>query len=287
MPLSGNPTHADTAGLFVYRQRFRLPGRSQGSTRIGIMGVLDLRSTRILPHEETIAQQVTAVRRGLADRLHDPGPLWLWCNDPDDSLAIAIQPKGTPKIVVQDRIGCVHEYWSINASRRVEGVQVALNGRPLFLADGHHRYEAGWNFGVIQIRNHALCSLASHRLLASPIDLKNIPELKPIGDIEDYLAAPPGGKRHFVVCVPDSPPLGFEVEDGMSAGKWLRAGTPTRELRSAIDAVRCRKASGALLVSVPSVTQIEEDAFNGRLLPPKSTDFFPKLAAGIVLHSDQ
>lgn len=250
------------------------------------MGMIDVQSTRILPHEETIPQHLVAVRRGLVEPNYDPGPLWLWCNDPDDSLATAVQPKGAPEIVVQDRIGCIHEYWSMNASSRVKDVQVALNGKPLFLADGHHRYAAGWKFGVIQIRNHTLCSLASHRLLTSSDDLKNVPELKRISDIEDYLAAPPGGKRRFVVCMPDLPLLGFEVADGATAGKWLRAGTPTRDLRYAVDAVRARKATGALLVSVPSVTQIEEDALNGHLLPPKSTDFCPKLAAGVVLHFD-
>ena len=289
MALPRNAKQSDTAALFVYRQRFRLPGRSQESTRIGIMGLLNVRSTRILPHEETIAEQVEAMRRRLAVRLHDPGPLWLWCRDPDDSLALAIEPKGAPEITVQDHSSCVHEYWSIHDFSRIESVQFALSGRPLFLADGHHRYAAGWKFGVIQIRNDALRSLASHRLLANPIDLKAIPEPKPIGDIENYLAMAPCGKRRFVVCTPDSLPLGFEVQDGAAGtGRWLRTGhTPMRDLRCAINAVRDRKAAGALLVSVPTLARIEQDAYNGRLLPPKSTDFFPKLAAGIVLHCDQ
>src|SRR5689334_943686 len=157
-PLPQNPARSDSAALFVYRQRFRFPAETSEIMRIGIMGVLHTESTHILPHEETIPERVAAMRRSLSDRLYDPGPLWLWCNDPDDSLASAIQPAGPPQIIAQDHIGCIHEYWRINELNelhRIKTLQVALGGRLLFLADGHHRYAAGWKFGVIQIRTSA------------------------------------------------------------------------------------------------------------------------------------
>jgi uncharacterized protein (DUF1015 family) len=156
------------------------------------MGVLG--DTGVIRHEETMPERVAAIRSSLSKRLHDPGPLWLWCDDTDDSLAAAIQPKGPPQIAVQDGLGCMHEYW------RIETVRIPLSGRSLFLADGHHRYAAGWRFATIQIRNSSMRNRA---------------------------------------------------------------------------------------VSDASVEQIERNARAGRLLPPKSTDFVPKLAAGVVIHFDQ
>jgi uncharacterized protein (DUF1015 family) len=287
-PLPPDTRLASAASLFIYRQRFCWPGEAVENSRIGVMGVLDPQGSCILPHEETIAERVNAICCGLAGRAYDPGPLWLWCNDPDDSLAHLIEPNGAPELAAEDRMACIHEYWSIGGSRGIETIQDALDGRPLFLADGHHRHAAGWKLAAIQIRNRALRSLAPHRLLTNAIDAESIPGAQPIDDISDYLANAPEGKRRFVVYAPDSPPLGFEMEHGASERRWLNAGcTPVRDRQYAIDAVRNGAAACALLASAPSVGHLEQDALKGRLLPAKSTDFYPKLAAGLVIHCDQ
>jgi uncharacterized protein (DUF1015 family) len=109
-----------------------------------------------------------------------------------------------PEIQVADRFGCVHEIWSVTDPGCICKVQAALNGKDLFLADGHHRFAAGWNLATIQVRNAAL-----------------------------------------------------------RTWPYARGAVSREEL---------------------SIDQIERAARQGILLAPKSTDFFPKLAAGLVIH---
>ena len=54
---------------------------------------------------------------------------------------------------VRDRFGCLHQIWRKNEPIWIAEVQKALEGKELFLADGHHRYAAGWNLATIQIRS--------------------------------------------------------------------------------------------------------------------------------------
>ena len=255
-------------------------------TRMGIMGLLERESSRILPHEETIPARVEAMRRSLSDKTHDPGPLWLWCNDPAGDLQPHMELETPADLRVSDRFGCLHEYWKIESPGAITDLQGALGSRALFLADGHHRYAAGWNLAVIQVRNRALQSLASHRLLRDAEIAADIPAQGLVNDVEQYLAATPEARRRFVLYAADASPRGFEVsDDAWSARRWLQAGVASiRDPREAMDAVRRRDAGAALLMSRPSVSRIEQDAALGRLLPPKSTDFFPKLAAGLVMH---
>ena len=55
----------------------------------------------------------------------------------------------------------------------------------------------------------------------------------------------------------------------------------------AAEAVASGRAQMALLVEGLSLDEIEVHARSGIFLPPKSTDFYPKLAAGMVMYRHQ
>jgi uncharacterized protein (DUF1015 family) len=59
---------------------------------------------------------------------------------------------------------------------------------------------------------------------------------------------------------------------------------PIRGIRAAIHAVQTGPAAMAFLLEPLRIEDIEQDARNGLTLPPKSAGFFPKLAAGLVMH---
>jgi uncharacterized protein (DUF1015 family) len=188
--------------LFIYRQRFRFPGDEEDSVRDGVMGLLDRAEATIHPHEETIAESVAACAIDLPDT--DLGSLWLWCDDSNDALHPLLQIPKSPEHQMTDRFGCQHQIWPVTGPEHICGIQAALDTKALFLADGHHRFAAGWNLATIQIRGSAL-RFRDHTSLSS-----------------------------------------------------------------------------ALLIE-----QIESNARGGILLPPKSTDFYPKLLAGLVVHRHQ
>lgn len=262
--------------LFFYRQHFRFPGEQDESIRDGVMGLLNRAEAEIHTHEETFPERVTACRRAIQDGCTDPGSFWLWS---DFAL-----PPGLKRSVPQeavDTFGTLHQFWPITDLRDIAATQSALDGKALFLADGHHRFAAGWNLATIQVRSNALQSLPVHRLILGA-HLPALPETTPLDHFEAFLAATPNG---CVAVMPGPAFHGFTLTSPILTRDIL-----TERLRSAsvaIAAVQSGRAPMALLFAPVSLSQIEHDARRGILLPPKSTDFFPKLAAGLVMHRHQ
>jgi uncharacterized protein (DUF1015 family) len=193
------PVQDSGPALFVYHQRFRLPGDTGESIRAGIMGLLNRSDATVFTHEETCPDRVSACASAMHSAETDLGSLWLWCGDRQGSLRPLLEPAGSAFIEFADRFGCLHQIWRVGDPARIHMVQQALAAQPLFLADGHHRYAGGWNLATVQIRTPALLTRAGAH---------------PFTDIDT----------------------------------------------------------------------IERNARARVLFPPKSTDFFPKLAAGLVMH---
>ncbi len=282
--------------LFLYRQRFRFPGETDESMREGVMGLLNPEEpARIFPHEETYPERVDACAAELKTTGLHRSSLFLWCDDADGVLAPLLQTGAPPWVEMTDRLGCLHQIWRIADPAQIANLQASFRLKRLFLADGHHRLAANWKLATIQVRTSALQTLAVHRLVLENDSLA-LPETKPIDDVAAYWAATPPGFVRFGTVVPGKRLLGFELPcpDGEQNFSILQTRVlhavrtePVRGIVRAIEAVRTGKARMAFLLEPLSVADIEHQASRGILLPPKSTDFFPKLAAGLVMQRHQ
>jgi uncharacterized protein (DUF1015 family) len=274
--------------LFHYRQTFRFPGDTADSVRDGIMGLLDRTAANVFPHEETDQDRVYGCMRMLESSGEDPGSLWLWCDDSDAALMALLETTSPPEIEIEDRFGCLHQIRTLADVDHIRAIQSALCGKRLFLADGHHRFAAGWNLATIQIRSQALRTLASHRVVFDATDVC-LPASQPLVDIDSYLATQAPGCFRCIVVTSGPVFRGIEVPSGVHMQRWLHNASvqPVRERSEAIRAVGSGKATMALLLQPFTLEQIERDAGRGILLPPKSTDFYPKLAAGLIVHRPQ
>jgi hypothetical protein len=252
------------AALFVYRQTF-------DGVREGIIGLID---GRVLPHERTVPGRVVA-RTGL-----ETSSLFLWTDELPE-----LRTDGAPFIEARDSFGCLHQFWRVAGAAPLE-----LRGE-LFLADGHHRFAAGWQLATIQTRSN-LRTLAAHRLVMEAIEL---PGAREIDSVEAYWTATPPGFVRFGVVGPGGL-FGIEMRCGVEERNLsvlherVLGDVPVRPVRGidrALDAVKSGAAKMAFLVQPLSIDEIEQDARRGILLPPKSTDFYPKLAAGLIMHRHQ
>lgn len=75
--------------------------------------------------------------------------------------------------------------------------------------------------------------------------------------------------------------LGISAEE-VREGKYLKY---VRGLDAALDYINDGKAQIALLLEATTVQQVADCAFNGRCMPQKSTDFYPKLLSGLTIYS--
>jgi uncharacterized protein (DUF1015 family) len=74
--------------------------------------------------------------------------------------------------------------------------------------------------------------------------------------------------------------LGIDAE-AVREQKYLQY---VRGMENAADLVADGKAQYAFLLEATTVEQVADCAFNGRCMPQKSTDFYPKLLSGFAIY---
>jgi uncharacterized protein (DUF1015 family) len=184
--------------FFLYQQRFRLPEENMDCVREGVIGLLiPPDRDRVYRHEETLPDGVLGCRQERERWSAEMTSLFLWCRDESGELKNALRFSSPPWREIADPFGCIHQFWRVSDPERIAAIQECVRRNDLFLADGHHRFAAGWQFATVQV---------------------STPELRPFRDARSSLSA------------------------------------------------------------------LERESRAGRLLPPKSTDFYPKLIGRVLLH---
>jgi uncharacterized protein (DUF1015 family) len=135
--------------LYVYQQEFDVEGRR--FTRKGFMARVRLEplgTGRIFPHEETMSGPK-------ADRLN-----LMWATGmnlspifglyPDEAGAVqaaldAAVGRALP-LEATDHLGVVSRLWQVTDQHTVSKVTGLLGPKPVFIADGHHRYETALRY---------------------------------------------------------------------------------------------------------------------------------------------
>jgi uncharacterized protein (DUF1015 family) len=136
--------------LYLYQQTFQLPGVGE-LTRSGLIGLVRLEefgSRTVFPHERTMGA-AKADRLRLMQACHAnlssvfgvyPGRF------PElDRLAAATR-ESTPTIDLRDWDGIRHRVWICQDRVAIRRLQADCASTPLFIADGHHRYETALAF---------------------------------------------------------------------------------------------------------------------------------------------
>jgi uncharacterized protein (DUF1015 family) len=148
--LAADALRQDTArSLYVYEQEFTAEGQTY--VRRGFLARVRLEpfgTGRIFPHEQTLSGPK-------ADRLKlyqatgfNISPVFGLYPDADGEVFARLEPllKKSPPITATDHLGVVNRLWVITDSSAVSAVTGLMGPKPVFIADGHHRYETGLKY---------------------------------------------------------------------------------------------------------------------------------------------
>lgn len=142
--------YTDSApALYVYHQIFNHAG--QQLARRGFMARVRLErfgEGRIYPHEETMSgpkQDRLLLTRACQANLSQIFGLYPdEQNEAQELLEAAIA--GQPPVEATDHLGVVHRLWTVTDPAVIARVAGVLGPKPVFIADGHHRYETACNY---------------------------------------------------------------------------------------------------------------------------------------------
>lgn len=134
---------------YLLRQRFQHQGRDWSRTGLTACVWLEpYESRQVLPHEYTESPAI----RDRVSLMNACGanfsPIMALYQDPQEALAsIFHQVMAEPPLLdVEDSSEQQSTLWRINAPGALESIIRFFDDRPVFLADGHHRYEAALQY---------------------------------------------------------------------------------------------------------------------------------------------
>ncbi|MGH7201817.1 MAG: DUF1015 domain-containing protein, partial [Planctomycetaceae bacterium] len=135
--------------LYVYHQQFTWEGRE--SLRKGFLARLKLEEFgqgNVFPHEQTMSgPKADRLALTKACRMNLSPIFGLY---PDDGgraqAALEEAISGITPLQATDDLGVEHRVWPVTDHAVHSQVRAALSDRPVFIADGHHRYETALNY---------------------------------------------------------------------------------------------------------------------------------------------
>jgi len=130
--------------LYLTKMDFRSEGVVR--TRLGFIASVELEDFGggILPHEKTFSATKADRLRLIQTCKANFSPVFSLFSDPDEEIMELLRPTAEevdPDADFTEVIGYRHRLWRVTDPKIHQGVREKLAGRPLYIADGHHRYE--------------------------------------------------------------------------------------------------------------------------------------------------
>ncbi len=345
----------ETPSFYLLEQGFRHQGADL--RRQALMCLVRLEPWEVgavRPHEDTLRAPKEDRLRLLRALRTQVSPVFGLYPDPQGEVRALLEGKGWQEVArFRDRQGQDYALYRLADPHQAQAVREALAPLPLYIADGHHRYETAllyrgerqaqapsWtgeepeNFvlmGLVAAQDPGLLLLPLHRLVRSEVPLEGaLARLLTIFDVETVpdlqtllhlmaqrgkavtvigLAAaqspdlyllwaldreavarllPPHAPRqwqHIGAAVAQHAVMAYAlgVEEGrVQEGEDVQY---TKDPQEALRLVREGRFAYALFLNPPQTAQVMAVADVGARMPPKSTYFYPKLPAGLLMYA--
>ncbi len=210
---SGQLMRDGESSLYVYGQKYFVEGHAQ--ERLGLIAALRLApySTGVvLPHEQTFPSHKedrfrlrTAVRAQVS-------PIFGLYAAPDHPVRAHLEAAAAqaPAAVAPDPEGVEHRLWPVTDPAWIAWFQETLANRPVYIADGHHRYETALRYQeacragasgadpqpcdfvltfLVEMNDPGLVLLPTHRMVHGPL----LPAERIIERLSPYFEVEPAG----------------------------------------------------------------------------------------------
>lgn len=233
--------------FYVYHQEFDWEGTHY--VRKGFLGRLrleDFGEGSVFPHEQTMSGPKADRLALLKACQMNLSPVFGLFPDADSAVQNPLEKAvlGETALEAVDDLGVTHRLWAVSDSTVLEQVTSGFSGKPVFIADGHHRYETACNYrnwlkeqGKLTDENHpanfvlmmfvgmsdpGLAILPTHRLISGLPKLSSDDVKAALGghfELEEVGEGPEGADQAWGLMDADGGQdvFGFGTTDG----KWL------------------------------------------------------------------
>ena len=134
--------------FYVYEMEFPAGGRTRKLRGfISLVRIEDYASGIVKPHETTLSGPKTDRLNLLRACKASFSQIFSLVSDPAGTITGALGTiKGRPQIDVVAPDGVSHRIWTLADRRTIDTIVQAVEKTPIFIADGHHRYDTALNY---------------------------------------------------------------------------------------------------------------------------------------------
>lgn len=134
--------------IYIYEQEYGV--RNTRKKRIGFIALAkleDFSTGKIRAHEKTLKGPKADRLRLLRACGTNFSQIFSLFSDPEQEIDNILykHTTGEPRIDIEVD-GVVHRLWTLNDSEAIALITEIMHDKPLFIADGHHRYETALNY---------------------------------------------------------------------------------------------------------------------------------------------
>src|SRR2546430_2244757 len=144
--------------IYLYTVEYRLRSGTVRTMRgfLSLGKLEEFGTGRIFPHENTRAAAKDDRYQLLETCRSNFSPVFSLYADPAGDIIRTLEAEdgGRPRIAVTDSDGGRHRLWTVTDPAALEQVVAAMKPLPLFIADGHHRYESALRYRHAQRKAH-------------------------------------------------------------------------------------------------------------------------------------
>lgn len=142
-------TREPDPAIYVYHQIFDYAGRTY--TRRGFMARVRLvrfGEGNIYPHEQTLAKAKDDRLKLTRSCQANMSQIFGLYPDPENQAQNLLEQvvASRPALECQDHLGVQHRLWAVTDTNIISQVASLVESKPMFVADGHHRYETACNY---------------------------------------------------------------------------------------------------------------------------------------------
>src|SRR5438309_3290662 len=144
--------------IYLYTVEYRLRSGTVRTMRgfLSLGKLEEFGTGRIYHHENTRAAAKDDRYHLLETCRSNFSPIFSLYSDPAGDIIRTLEGAdgGPPRIAVTDSDGGYHRLWTVTDPASIERVVAAMKPLPLFIADGHHRYESALRYRNAQRKAH-------------------------------------------------------------------------------------------------------------------------------------
>lgn len=135
--------------IYIHHHIFSLNGKSYVRRNLITLVKLEEWETRkILPHENIMSKPKSDRLNMLWTCHANTSPVLALYEDPGRAInsTLSVEENGKPEIDVYDIFGDRHQVWVVTRPEIIQTIKNVMREQPLYIADGHHRYDSALTF---------------------------------------------------------------------------------------------------------------------------------------------